>query len=834
MKHGLLRVLALLLICCTLMNISVMAADASRTTRTALPDSSDPELPTVPVNPTEPVNPVDPTDPTDPSVPVDPTEPSEPVNPTDPTDPTDPSEPVNPTDPTDPTDPIDPPEPTEPDEPELPIIPVDPTEGYVFPNDWSRNALIFAVRNGIFVGDDNKDLQPGKNMTRAEMASLLVRLLRFSGQADLSSFRDMSPDKWYYSQMATAVEAGIFAGTSATTMEPNSPITREQAFSVLCRAFALVVEDEEGYKTYNDSSKLSAYARDSVNALRQMKILSGFEDGTLRPKSNITRAQVAQLLYMMLDTIAEKPEQIPETGFVLYRGTKLPEDGLVLDGTLLLVPTVQGTLELNDYQISGGLILRCGTNSQITVNNLKADSLTCATAGSAITATGSLQTVYLWGNNMNLRADAPTLIVQNSQGSAVTGQFQTVTIRNGSILLNSSPQTLRITGSAQVELTGTVKSVLIYGNNVELFGAGSAVTVENYGRFPEVWLAHDSYVEHMDYGLEGVKLALSNPGQLADVQQAVTLTATVTGGIFQGLGVQNGKRNCTLIWYCNGKEVRRTAVALSSAGGKDSYSKTYYMKTSPVMKDSYKVVLCYGSQTLQASRDLVASTYWKDYHAATGVVTTANVPVTINRSCYLYSDRSATRVLRTLKAGMVVYNEYNPGGVMQITCPDNGQTGWVYLSNVNYTWTQVSNSKNDYSVGTKEGFVNKKGYTSATSYMVWVSKKTQRINVYQGSAGNWKLIRTSLCSTGGNYTPTPRGSFSTSARSARWNYEAFYVKNAVVFNGGHAFHSTLINFNGTDYDSRVGIPLSHGCVRLPVDVSTYIYSLPLGTRVVVY
>ena len=126
------------------------------------------------------------------------------------------------------------------------------------------------------------------------------------------------------------------------------------------------------------------------------------------------------------------------------------------------------------------------------------------------------------------------------------------------------------------------------------------------------------------------------------------------------------------------------------------------------------------------------------------------------------------------------------------------------------------------------------GYDSETDYLIWVSRYTQKVMVFQGSARNWKLIRTFPCSTGSNDTPTPQGIFEIFSRTQRWNFSYYYVNTVSIFNGGHAFHTILLDYGGGVYDGRVGIPLSHGCIRMLPEDCKYIYNLPMNTRVVVY
>ena len=146
---------------------------------------------------------------------------------------------------------------------------------YEYPDDWSRPALVFTVENGILAGDENHNLNPGKNITRAEMAAVLVRLLGAKEAADLSAFTDLEKDAWYMTELAAAVKAGIFGGVSATSMQPNAPITREQAVVVLSRAFGIVSGDRTAYKNFSDGSQVSPYARDALSAMREMGLANG-------------------------------------------------------------------------------------------------------------------------------------------------------------------------------------------------------------------------------------------------------------------------------------------------------------------------------------------------------------------------------------------------------------------------------------------------------------------------------------------------------------------------------------------------------------------------------
>ena len=170
------------------------------------------------------------------------------------------------------------PEPTEPE----PTVP-DPLEGYTFPDNWAREPLMFAVRNGILQGRGDYNLDPTGRTTRAEMAAMLVRLLGAKEQGDLSPYRDLDPAAWYNRELSAAVSLGIFNGVSATQMAPMRSITRQEGFTVLARAFGLYPQNRRAYTRFRDGEKVQPYARDSVSALAEVGCVTGYDTGYLKP-----------------------------------------------------------------------------------------------------------------------------------------------------------------------------------------------------------------------------------------------------------------------------------------------------------------------------------------------------------------------------------------------------------------------------------------------------------------------------------------------------------------------------------------------------------------------
>lgn len=127
--------------------------------------------------------------------------------------------------------------------------------------------------------------------------------------------------------------------------------------------------------------------------------------------------------------------------------------------------------------------------------------------------------------------------------------------------------------------------------------------------------------------------------------------------------------------------------------------------------------------------------------------------------------------------------------------------------------------------------VNRDGIGSKTNYLVWVSKHEYKVRVYEGQQYTWSLLKEFPCALGAWNTPTITGQFEYLERT-RWDYPGYYVGPVLRFYNGYALHSTLLYYNGSEYDGRVGVNISHGCVRLhPQDINWIADTIPFGTRI---
>ena len=126
-------------------------------------------------------------------------------------------------------------------------------------------------------------------------------------------------------------------------------------------------------------------------------------------------------------------------------------------------------------------------------------------------------------------------------------------------------------------------------------------------------------------------------------------------------------------------------------------------------------------------------------------------------------------------------------------------------------------------------------YSSSTPYLILVNRSTHKVGVFRGWQGSWQNVFYWDCSDGAPSTPTVEGIFTVGIRGYYFDSGASRCYWYTQFRGNYLFHSVLYNKNGTLRDGRLGMPLSHGCVRLDINNAKWIYdNIPSGTTVVVY
>lgn len=132
---------------------------------------------------------------------------------------------------------------------------------------WAAGFIGAVASAKVVNGYEDGTFQPEKSLTRAEAAKMMVEALGFEGEADLSKYADVKAGQWYVQYLEAAVANKVLNGKSATTMDPNGQVSREEFATMLYRAFDaadLIVKEEQ------DNEELET-AVEAMNAIEIAK-----------------------------------------------------------------------------------------------------------------------------------------------------------------------------------------------------------------------------------------------------------------------------------------------------------------------------------------------------------------------------------------------------------------------------------------------------------------------------------------------------------------------------------------------------------------------------------
>ena len=239
-------------------------------------------------------------------------------------------------------------------------------------NAWYADAVSAAVDNGLLYGKSSTIIDPNGDMTRAEMAAIINRSFGCYKTADISQYKDVAKSKWYYKDVALAVQMGTYNGRSSSSIAPDSPITRQEAMTVVARALEL---DYDSYSktdlsAFSDRSEISNWALPYVRAMVGADYIHG-RGKILAPLDNITRAEFAQIFHNIIGTyiVSKGTYNKDIKGSVLIRTDDVELKNLTVDGDLIIgCGAADGKITLDNVTIKGRLLVWGGGTKAVYCN----------------------------------------------------------------------------------------------------------------------------------------------------------------------------------------------------------------------------------------------------------------------------------------------------------------------------------------------------------------------------------------------------------------------------------------------------------------------------------
>ena len=137
----------------------------------------------------------------------------------------------------------------------------------VHETDWFYNDVLFVYEEGLFAGTSDTTFSPNAAMTRAMLVTVLYRLEGEPAVSGRSGFSDVTFNSYYEDAVTWAADNGIVNGTSITTFSPNANVTREQMAAILYR--------------YAQHKKYNTAASSGLNGFTDHASVSGYAAASL-------------------------------------------------------------------------------------------------------------------------------------------------------------------------------------------------------------------------------------------------------------------------------------------------------------------------------------------------------------------------------------------------------------------------------------------------------------------------------------------------------------------------------------------------------------------------
>ena len=160
---------------------------------------------------------------------------------------------------------------------------------------WAAKAIDYVYSRELFAGTAPSTFAPDAQMTRAMLATVIVRMTGYDANFSGSAYKDVKPNSWYAKYVSFAKTRGLVGDVEY--FRPDEPATREEMADMLYRlAKYNYIKLPEGSSEFTDSADIGEKYRDDVDFCVGAGIISGYSDNTIKPQGHATRAEVATMI----------------------------------------------------------------------------------------------------------------------------------------------------------------------------------------------------------------------------------------------------------------------------------------------------------------------------------------------------------------------------------------------------------------------------------------------------------------------------------------------------------------------------------------------------------
>lgn len=177
---------------------------------------------------------------------------------------------------------------------------------------WAMPYIEDLVNQGIVKGISETEFGPDIFISRADATVLLYRILKEADITFTENFDDVYPDKYYYDEIGQAKATGVAWGIGNNLFDPDGTMQRQDMATLAYRVLkarqilTAIPNTAKALNNYWDWRDIDFYARDAIAACVENNLMGGYGDGTIRPKDDATRIEVALFVQRIKTLIDSK------------------------------------------------------------------------------------------------------------------------------------------------------------------------------------------------------------------------------------------------------------------------------------------------------------------------------------------------------------------------------------------------------------------------------------------------------------------------------------------------------------------------------------------------
>ena len=234
--------------------------------------------------------------------------------------------------------------------------------------EWAGMPITHAVADNLF--PENVANAPYTDyLTRADLVTIINRAFGAADMAPVSNYSDLIDIKWFAEKVENPPTKATISGFEVK-LRKDDLATREEAFVVLARAFKLSGGATNVLDAFSDKGEVSEWAKDETASLVKGKYVQGSK-GKLNPKDYITKAEMAQLMYVLVSNYISTPGEKTDnlTGNVMIKVPGVTLKNLTITGDLIIGDGVgDGVVILDGVTVTGRIVVRSTATRVIYLN----------------------------------------------------------------------------------------------------------------------------------------------------------------------------------------------------------------------------------------------------------------------------------------------------------------------------------------------------------------------------------------------------------------------------------------------------------------------------------